>query len=85
MLSYPVRLVPTREGRVRLVFPDLPQASVEGLDEEDALFRAGFMLDMCLAHLASHGGRPPPPSDICGAPTVVTRKFALPATETAEA
>jgi antitoxin HicB len=75
MLSYPVRLVPTRGGRVRATFPDLPQACTEGEDEADALFRAGFMLDMCLAHLAAHGQRPPPPSDICGGPMVTTRKF----------
>jgi len=75
VLSYPVRLVPTREGRVRAVFPDLPQATTEGADEEDALFRARFTLEMCLTHLHAHGQRPPPPSDICGAPTVRTDKF----------
>jgi antitoxin HicB len=78
MISYPVRLVPTREGRVRVVFPDLPQACAEGMDEEDALFRAGFVLDTCLAHLAGHGGRPPVPSDICGAPKVTSQKFSAP-------
>jgi antitoxin HicB len=75
MLSYPVRMVPTREGKVRIVFPDLPQAVCEGDDEEDALFRAIFVMEMALAHLADHGQRPPQPSDICGAPTVCTEKF----------
>jgi len=75
MLAYPVRLVPTAEGTVRAVFPDLPQAEAEGRDEEDALNRAKFALESCLAHLAGHGERPPPPSDICGAPTVSTDKF----------
>ncbi|MEA3039234.1 MAG: antitoxin HicB [Sphingomonadales bacterium] len=75
MLAYPVRLVPTAKGTVRAVFPDLPQAVAEGRDEEDALFRAKLVLEMCLAHLADHGERPPPPSDICGAPTVRTDKF----------
>jgi antitoxin HicB len=75
MLAYPVRLVPTAKGTVRAVFPDLPQAVAEGRDEEDALFRARLVLEMCLAHLADHGERPPPPSDICGAPTVRTDKF----------
>jgi predicted RNase H-like HicB family nuclease len=75
LLSYPVRLVPTRDRRVRVVFPDLPQATVEGDDEEDALFRARFVLEMCLGHLHTHGERPPAPSDICGAPTVSTDKF----------
>ena len=75
MLDYPVRLVPTRRGTVRAVFPDVPQAVAEGRDEEDALFRAKFVLEMCLAHKLAHGDPPPPPSDICGAPTVRTEKF----------
>ncbi|HEY0112155.1 MAG TPA: hypothetical protein VGB59_03275 [Allosphingosinicella sp.] len=75
MLSYPVRLVPTRDRRVRAVFPDVPQAMVEGADEEDALYRAKFVLEMCLGHMLARGERPPTPSDICGAPMVVTDKF----------
>lgn len=75
MLAYPVRLVPTREGEVRVVFPDVPQAVAEGHDEEDALYRAKFVLEMCLGHMLAHGELPPKPSDICGAPTVVTEKF----------
>jgi antitoxin HicB len=75
MLAYPVRLVPTAEGTVRAVFPDLPQAVAEGRDEEDALVRARSVLEKCLAQLADQGERPPPPSDICGAPTVRTDKF----------
>lgn len=78
MLSYPARLVPTREGRVRVVFPDVPQAVCEGEDEEDALFRAKFVLEMVLGHLLDHGQRPPEPSDICGAPRVSTEKFGAP-------
>ena len=75
MLAYPVRLVPTRSGAVRAVFPDLPQAVAEGADEADALYRALFVLEMCLGHLVARGERPPAPSDICGAPTVTTGKF----------
>jgi len=75
MLAYPVRLVPTRDGHVRAVFPDVPQAVAEGLDEADALYRAKFVLEMCLGHMLTHGELPPPPSDICGAPTVTTEKF----------
>lgn len=75
MLAYPVRLVPTRDGAVRAVFPDVPQAVAEGRDAEDALFRAKFVLEMCLGHMLAHGERPPPPSDIGGAPTVTTEKF----------
>jgi antitoxin HicB len=75
MLAYPVRLVPTREHRVRAVFPDLPQAIAEGDDEEDALFRAKFILEMCLGHIVARGELPPPPSDFCGAPRIETDKF----------
>lgn len=75
MLAYPVRLVPTREGRVRAVFPDVPQAVAEGRDEEDALHRARFVLEMCLGRMLAHDQLPPRPSDICGAPTVTTEKF----------
>jgi antitoxin HicB len=75
VLTYPVRLVPTSKGTVRAVFPDIPQAVAEGENEEDALYRAKFVLEMCLGHMASHGEKPPAPSDICGAPTVVTEKF----------
>ena len=79
MITYPVRLVPTATRAVRVVFPDLPQATTEGEDEEDALFRAKFALEMCLGHMAIHGEPPPPPADICGAPTVSTDKFTVPA------
>jgi predicted RNase H-like HicB family nuclease len=85
MLSYPVRLVSTREGRVRATFPDLPQACAEGEDEADALYRAGFVLDMCLTHLAGHGQQPPPPSGTGDGPFVTTRKFVATASVEAEA
>jgi antitoxin HicB len=75
VIAYPVRLVPTGKGTVRAVFPDIPQAVAEGSDEEDAMFRARFVLEMCLSHMAEHGEAPPVPSDICGAPTVETNKF----------
>lgn len=75
MISYPVRLVPTRRGQVKAVFPDLPQAEAEGRDEQDALFRAKFVLETCLGHLLARGEVPPVPSDICGAPRVSTAKF----------
>jgi antitoxin HicB len=75
VLRYPVRLVPTRDGGVRAMFPDVPQAMAEGRDEEDALYRAKFVLEMCLGHMLMRGERPPVPSDICGAPTIGTDKF----------
>jgi predicted RNase H-like HicB family nuclease len=84
MLAYPVRLVPTKEGNVRAVFPDVPQVVAEGSDEEDALYRAKFVLEMCLGHMLAHGDLPPRPSDICGAPTVTTDKFTQVREEAAE-
>lgn len=75
MLAYPVRLVPTPQGTVRAVFPDVPQAVAEGRDEEDALSRAKLALETCLAHQLDQGEALPRPSDICGAPTISTEKF----------
>ena len=75
MLAYPVRLVPTKEGAVRAVFPDVPQAVAQGRDEAAAIYRSKFVLEMCLGHMLAHGELPPRPSDICGAPTVTTDKF----------
>ena len=83
MLSYPVRLVPTRNHTVKAVFPDVPQATAEGADEEEALFRARFVLEMCLGHMVHHGERLPTPSDICGAPSVKTDKLSLAPVEAA--
>ena len=82
MITYPVRLVPTSTGQVKAIFPDLPQAVAEGRDEEDALFRAKFVLEMCLGHRIARGEPPPAPSDICGAPTVSTDKFSPAGTDT---
>ena len=75
MLAYPVRLVPTRHGTVRAEFPDVPQACTEGRDEEDALYRAKFVLEMCLAHRLAHGESPPTPSQMPGVHVVRTAKF----------
>ena len=75
MLAYPVRLVPTKHGTVRAVFPDVPQAVAEGRDDEDALYRAKFVLEMCLGHMLAHGEAPPEPSDIPDTVTISTAKF----------
>ena len=75
MLSFPVRLIPTADGRVRALFPDVPEAVAEGADEEDALNRAKFVLEMALGHYIVHGRGIPAPSDVCGAPVVETAKF----------
>ncbi len=77
MLSYPVRLVPTQNGRVRASFPDVPEAVAEGADEDDALNRARYVLEMVLGHLVLHGSPIPAPSDPAGGPIVETLKFSL--------
>ncbi|MDP9414244.1 MAG: type II toxin-antitoxin system HicB family antitoxin [Pseudomonadota bacterium] len=77
MLSYPVRLIPTREGTVRAMFPDVPEATAEGGTEDDALNRAKFALELALGHRLHSERKIPPPSDICGAPTVETDKFII--------
>ena len=82
MLSYPVRLVPDQSGRVRAFFPDVPEAVAEGADEQDALNRAKFVLEMVLGHHAVHGRPLPAPSDPGGGPVVETAKFSLAAAET---
>ena len=77
MLSYPVRLVPTQSGRVRACFPDVPEAVAEGVDEQDALNRARYVLEMVLGHHVVHGRPIPAPSDPAGGPVVQTAKFSL--------
>ena len=81
MLSYPVRLVPTQSGRVRAFFPDVPEAVAEGADEEDALNRAKYVLEMVLGHHAVHDRPIPAPSDAGDGPVVETAKFSLAAPE----
>ena len=75
MLTYPVRLVRKLDGGVRAVFPDVPQAVAEGRDEEDALNRAKFALELCLGHALQHGDLPPAPSPHDEGPAITTLKF----------
>lgn len=81
MLSYPVRLIPTETGAVKVIFPDVPEAVAEGKDEEDALERARAALELVLAHRLQERGKIPPPTDICGAPTVATEMFVVQETD----
>lgn len=77
MISYPVRLIPTKEKMVRAMFPDVPEAVAEGETEEEAIRSAKFALESALGHRL-HDRKPlPHPSDICGAPSVTTEKFIL--------
>ena len=78
MLAFPVRLIPTADGRVRACFPDVPEAVTEGADEDDAVNRAKFVLEMALGHYVVHGREIPKPSDACGSPVVETAKFGCP-------
>jgi antitoxin HicB len=77
MLAYPVRLIPDEEGGVVLVFHDVPEASSRGADEDEAFAGALAALEMALAAYVADGRPVPAPSDICGAPTVETKRFSL--------
>ncbi len=79
MLSYPVRLVPTAEGKVRATFLDVPEAVAEADSEEEALYQAKFALELSLGNYVLHDRPIPAPSDICGTPHIGTDKFSLPA------
>jgi len=77
MLAYPVRLIPTADKTVKVTFPDVPEAVAEGKTEEEALEGAKFALELALGHRVIGQREIPPPSEICGAPTVATAKFIL--------
>ena len=76
MLTYPVRLIPEGESSVMLIFPDVPEAVVVGADEQDAFDRAPAILEAVLRGYVEEERPLPAPSDICGAPTVATPRFA---------
>lgn len=80
MLRYPVRLSRTDNGRVRASFPDVPDATAEAANEEDALFQAKFALELTLGHRLINDRHIPPPSDIDTGHTITTDKFILPET-----
>ncbi len=75
MLAYPVRLCDTPEGKVRVIFLDVPEAVAEADTEQDALFQAKFALDLSLGNYVLHDRPIPAPSDVPDAPTVSTDKF----------
>lgn len=86
MLSYPVRLAGTPDGKVRATFVDVPEAVAEADTEADALYQAKFALELSLGNYLLHDRPIPAPSDVAGAQTISTDKFSLPASEpTAEA
>jgi antitoxin HicB len=75
MISYPVRMIPGEEGLVLITFPDVPEAVACGRSEEEAIARAQNVLELILGCYRSEGRAIPEPSDICGAPAVVTHQF----------
>lgn len=78
MLSYPVRLAPTAEGKVRATFLDVPEAVIEADTEDEALYQAKFALELSLGNYVLHDRAIPAPSDVCGTPHITTDKFSLP-------
>ena len=77
MLSYPVRLAETGDGKVRAIFLDIPEAVAEAGTELDALFQAKFVLELSLGNYVLHDRPIPIPSDVPDAPLVSTDKFNL--------
>jgi predicted RNase H-like HicB family nuclease len=69
---------------VKVSFPNVPEACAIGEDEADALSRARFILEECLAvYYVMQGRTIPEPSPTNGAPLVGTDKFTLDAPESA--
>lgn len=81
MLSYPVRLIPTAAGTIRVFFPDVPEAVAEGQDEGRALELALPVLEEALKRRLREHRAIPRPSDMCGGPTVTTDMFVIQQTE----
>ena len=77
MLSYPVRLADTHNGKVRVIFLDVPEAVSEADTETDAVYQAKFALELSLGNYVLHGRPIPAPSDVPDAPMVSTDKFSL--------
>lgn len=77
LLRYPIRLIPEADGRVRLTFPDVPEAVVVADGEQEAIDGAPAELERALGGYAAAARPIPAPSDLCGAPLVGTRKFSF--------
>ncbi len=84
MLSYPVRLVETGEGKARVIFFDVPEAVSEARTESEAIYQAKFALELSLGNYVMHNRPIPAPSDVPDAPTVSTDKFSLADVEAVE-
>jgi antitoxin HicB len=77
LLSYPARLIPTEDGLVLVRLVDVPEAAAFGSTEEEALANVKPILETVLSSYCVDGRAIPSPSDICGAPMVVTEKFSV--------
>jgi antitoxin HicB len=75
MLAYPVTLIPGEKGLVLVTFPDLPEAVSCAEGEDEAIARAGDVLDIILASYRAEGRPLPRPSELDGAPFVVSERF----------
>jgi antitoxin HicB len=75
MLAYPITLIPGEKGLVLVTFPDLPEAVSCGEGEDDAIARAGDVLDIILASYRAEGRPLPRPSAIDGVPLIVSERF----------
>jgi antitoxin HicB len=75
MLAYPITLTPGENGLVLFTFPDLPEAVSCARGEDEAIARAGDVLDIILASYRAEGRPIPRPSDIEGAPVIRSERF----------
>ena len=74
MLAYPINLIPGEKGLVLVTFPDLPEAVSCAEGEDEAIARAGDVLDMILASYSAEGRPLPNPSEIDGVPLIVSER-----------
>jgi antitoxin HicB len=80
MLNYPLTLTPDSNGTFLVTFPDFPEATSVGEDEEDALRNAVDALETALMIYFTERRAVPLPSE----PSPGGRVVALPALETAK-
>ena len=75
MPSYPARLTEAEDGLVLVRFPDVPEAVTCGRGKEDAIRKAGDVLEVILGCYEAEGRPLPKPSAIADAPVVEVRRF----------
>jgi antitoxin HicB len=80
MLNYPLTLTPDSNGTFLVTFPDFPEATSVGEDEEDALRNADVALETALMIYFTERRAVPLPSE----PSPGGRVVSLPALETAK-